>query len=187
MLPSEVNDAALLRLIKEKQDSEAIQLLTERHTGIYTEVVKRYTYVPALERQELLDHRMLNIYLYALDYDESRGTKFSTYVGQRTRWQCQTLLKEPANSEFVEEWDSEDDAVAREQIEGRDMLTLLYSAAREVDDPRFAQVFGWRHPLNGDKALAWHKIGKKLGVSPEWARQIYNRHIEQVKRVGRKG
>ena len=85
----------LIALVKTKQDSPALVTLAERHAGIYLSVVGRYAecYPNTISKRDLEDDRLFNIHRFILDYDSTRGTKLSTYIGDRTDWMCKGLLK----------------------------------------------------------------------------------------------
>ena len=51
-----------------------------------------HNYVPSntifTNKDELISDKEYNIYQAALKFDSSRGAKFSTYLGNETKWMC---------------------------------------------------------------------------------------------------
>lgn len=182
MLKNKLSDLQLINRVKEQQDSVAITELAERHTGIYVSAVSQYSFVPKVERDELLDHRLYNIYKYALDFDPSKDVKFSTYVGHRIRWECQTLLSTIPNVEELDETIPDEE----KPMIDNNVETMAYAEelAAKIPDERFLKIFQMRHPQSARPAF-WRVIGKNLGMSHEYARKIYNKYIgvitEQLK------
>ena len=60
-----------------------LQELIERHSGIYMDIVNNYipTNCNFLNKSDILEEKNYRIYLAALKYDEDKGAKFSTYLG----------------------------------------------------------------------------------------------------------
>lgn len=181
-----MTDIELINRVKDTADSAALSELVSRHSGMYIKIVQKYVNIEQnspyssakLEINELRDDKMLNIYRFAQTYDPTRGTKFSTYVGQMTRYLCLNLLND--TPEKVEITETNAPAVGSAVPEcAADPIADIKRYAPTVHDPLFWPIFELRH-LN-DKRATWRDIGQQVGVTHEWARQIYNKHIDQVR------
>lgn len=213
-MPSpDLTEADLINLVKTKQDSPALVTLAERHAGIYLSIVARYSdsYPNTISRRDLEDDRLFNIHRFICDYDSTRGTKLSTYIGDRTNWMCLGMLKRerenpiaagtygpsgaigltiggdtyatPTGSEIT--LMDESPAAQVVEIANRELQTEeVMTAAREVvPDKRFASILHYRHFNDtGPTSLSWRKIGEKIGLSHEMARRIYHTNLPVVKR-----
>jgi len=168
-------DYQLINQIKQNNDSAALTELVTRNTGIYVQVVNSYTYVPKVERDDLIDHRMVNIYNYALDYDPSKNMKVSSYIGKRIGWDCYSKIereKEEINDEIFG---------GGTNTYSADLTQFINTQAGEIEDKRFARIFELRHSL-GKKKLSWKKIAAIIGdLSHEHCRGIYNRNVKFLK------
>ena len=93
--PPLVDEAALISLVKEKQDSTALLTLAQANTGVYLGVVNRYAHVyPGVIKQpDLADDKLFNLYRFILDYNPEKGTKLSTWISTRTDYMCKEYLK----------------------------------------------------------------------------------------------
>jgi hypothetical protein len=172
-------DITLIQAVKEKQDSNALLELADKHTGIYINVINKYSYIPEIEKQELVEHKLYNIYNYALTYNPEKGMQFSTWVGQSTKWQCQSLLSKKVESEEISDKIPENIEPLKE-LTDRDSYEMVLSKVKECEDERFSLLFKLRH--GGAKPVTWKKCGKKIGTTAEGARWLYNKFYEQIKK-----
>ena len=81
-------DSELINNIKNQHDiEESLNELVERHSGIYIDMVNAYSSRDSafIDKDELINDKEYKIYLAALKYDETKGTKFSTYLGNETK------------------------------------------------------------------------------------------------------
>ena len=208
-----LSEPDLIALVKTKQDSPALVTLAERHAGIYLSVVGRYAecYPNTINKRDLEDDRLFNIHRFILDYDPARGTKLSTYIGDRTDWMCKGMLKKdrdnpissgtygpsgamaltiggdtyatPTGSEITLVDESPEARVV--EVADRELKTeTILSVAREVvADKRFISILGYRHfNTTGPTSLSWRQIGEKTHMSHEGARKLYNTQLAVVKR-----
>jgi hypothetical protein len=206
-------EADLIVLVKTQQDSAAFTILAERHAGIYLSVIIRYAdaYPFAINRRDLEDDRIFNIHRFILDYDPTRGTKLSTYIGDRTDWMCKELLKRDRNNPISAGTYGPSGAVALTiggdtyatptgseislidespgarvvDIADRDIqiAEILEVAKRVVPDKRFTSILHLRHFNDtGPTSLSWRQIGTRVELSHEGARKLYNANLAVVKK-----
>jgi RNA polymerase sigma factor (sigma-70 family) len=175
-----VSDLQLIQNVKENRDSDSFSILLERHSGIYTAIVKKYSTNDAVNKEELLEDKTFNIYQYALDYDPTREMKFSSYIGQRVKYACQTLISK--HTTFVEIGDNIPlDNNPREEKEQTEILEKVYKTLEALDDKRVVAIFKLRHSPQNTKETPWWKIGKALNISTETARILYYKHLHFLK------
>lgn len=208
-----ITEADLITRVKNERDSEALTALINNHTGIYLSVVNRYanSYPNTIRRGDLADDKLFNIYSFILDYDPTRGTKLSTYIGDRTNWMCKTLLKQDARNPIRagtygpsgamsfgtlgDTYTTEGGAVVTIADEDPDMdvaatvdrdmkmQDIMEAAWGVCPDKRFISILTYRHfNPQGQTSLSWRQIGEKMGMSHERARTIYNENLAIVKR-----
>lgn len=208
-----LSEAELIELIKTKQDSTALIILADRHAGIYLSVASRYAdcYPNTIRIDDLKDDRLFNIHRFILDYDPARGTKLSTYIGDRTDWMCKSMLKRdrenpissgtygpsgalgltiggdtyatPTGSEVT--LMDESPAARVTDVADRELQTeAVLEAAREVvADKRFMSILSYRHfNAKGKSSLSWRQIGEKMSMSHEGCRKVYNVNLAAIKK-----
>ena len=180
MLPADV-EIQLISRVKEKQDSAALMEIVEAQTGTYMSVVNKFSFLPPIERQELIDHKDTNIYSYVMDFNPDKGTKLSTFVYNNISYQCLNLLREPQNVEINDEIAADENferSIAKKEF--GEVADYICDCAADLYDERFVEIFRLRH-LSGPKKMSWRKIGTKLNLSYERVRQIYFNNIEKLK------
>lgn len=209
---SSTNESTLICRVKEASDSAALTTLVDTHTGIYVDVVSRYAHVypNVIKKDDLVDDRLYNLYRFIIDYDPARGTKLSTYICDRTDYMCKTMLKHDrvnpitsgtygpkgalslgtigdtyttnsgANITLIDEGnDAQVVNTADKDLQIEDVLAI---AEQQCEDKRFIAILKYRHFNTPQTCLSWREIGKRLNLSHERARAIYNENIAFIKR-----
>lgn len=174
----EFTDLQLIKKVKNQNDSDALNELVNRHSGIYMEMIGRYSYVPELEKQELIENKSYNIYKYALDYKEDKNTKFSSYIGNRVKYECKTLIshkieKEEITDNVLIDYNSPNDAK-------NEFYKYILSKINEIEDKRFVKIIEMK--FFKDKKATLPEIGLQLGITNERVRQIYEKNIRILRR-----
>lgn len=168
----------------DSDESAAVAELVNRHTGIYINVVKKYScypdFVARANVDDLKDEKFLNIYQFALKYDGSREMKFGSYVGKMTKHMCQNLITRGDESVQFNEYvaPSNETSMVEHTNHDSDIEEINLGAAK-VDDPTFREIFKLR--FGGQKPLSWRAIGEAVGMTHEGARKVFNRYIDQVR------
>lgn len=179
MLPSDaalLPESTLISAVKQQADSAALVELTNRVTGIYMRSVNKNSYyIPKLEKDEMIESKMTNIYQYALDYKPESNMKFSTFVYEKAKWQCWKLDGKD-NYEICENiTEGKPDTLS-----GSDVECFGLEEAEKVPNGNFLYIYKERHCKT--KKTPWREIGASLGITHEWARQIYLSGIKQVRK-----
>lgn len=178
--PSEVNDLQLINQIKKDNDSKALCELANRHTGIYIYTIEKYSYIPKIEKDELIDHKLLNFFNYAKDYDPSKNMKFSSYVSMRLSFECKDIITDAKKMKMEEIPNNlvfEDHSTVLEYCQN--YSKIIFEKVEQFSDPRFVEIFKLRH--EGDKKETWKTIGAKLNLTVEGVRKIYLKNIKILK------
>ncbi len=202
-------ESDLIARVKNEQDSNALLALVNRHTGMYFSVVNRYaaSYPNAVRVRDLDDDKLFNFYTFILAFDPSRGMKLSTYIGDRTDYLCKTLLKRDernpispgtyastgampldSNEDTYTTTDGgrvtlEDQSPGVVDTANRELgVEEIRSVAAQVcTDPRFDQILQCRHFGPNHQVMSWREVGKRVNMSHENARKIFNSNIETIK------
>lgn len=189
-----MNDIELINRVKTTADSEAMTELINRHSGMYIKMVQRYAniernsafHTAKLDTADLLDAKASNMYQMVLEYDPNRNMKFSTFVGEMTRYACLDLLSsrdvltDRATHEEVTEDTPISTTVAPTPTTTDNTLESIRARTRHVKDERFWAIFDLRHFKDGG-GYTWRTIAKRVGLTHEGARQIYNRNLKHIK------
>jgi hypothetical protein len=185
-----MTDEYLIKEIKENQDDYSLRELIDRHSGIYIEMIRRYGQKHLTETQlnDLMDDKDFNIYSAAIEYDETKS-KFSTYLANRTRYNCltnKTLNKKNSKIVNFSEIEFEKESKDRNPCEAsseKELMKKVCFLIQKHEDPRVAEIFHERYFSDERKKLKpWKEIAKKMNLSIQGCIDIHNRTIEQFKK-----
>lgn len=174
--------------------SECLMELVDRHSGIYMTMVNNYT--PNNIRSgpsyktELISDKNYYIYQAALKYDESKKTKFSTYLGNETRWMCLNLYNKEKNKTMKEisgdsvpinTISSNDDTSS--QVSKKEMMSKILSMVESDPDSRISKLFNMRYiDSSGNKLTPWKTVSKSLNLSIQGCINVHNKTINKIKK-----
>jgi len=186
-------DLQLISNVKNTNDEESLKELIDRHSGIYVDMVNKYIpkSIEGVCKEDILDDKNFCIYDAVIKFDESKNTKFSTYVGNLARWKCLNIynkkIKFPQNNiddiSLVKDHRSYNLSKNSEisMIEDEENLDRIFNLIKNSEDPRVEKIFKMRYK-NGKKLTPWKKIAKKLGLSIQGCINIHNKHLQEIKR-----
>ena len=163
-----------------------MQELIERHTGIYLDIVNKYTqHINTSNKLDLIDEKDYNIYQTALKYKSNKGTKFPTFLGNETKWIClnkQNKIKKEKKVSFDDicEIDlAQEDDGNKEKLE---VFKKTIELAKQHQDKRVEKIFEMRYIIGEkNKVMPWKKISKELNMSIQGCINIHNSAIEEFK------
>lgn len=186
-----LEDSQLIQNIQKQIDVEdSLEELVNRHSGIYLEMVNNYASPnnPFIDYNELIQDKEYKIYNAAKKYDPDRGAKFSTYLGNETKWMCLNLYnrnkRRPAfQSEFIENMadntDLNEDTIS-ESIK-QDLFNKVLGVIKEHPDTRVEKIFEMRYIIGTkNKVMPWKKIGETMNLSIQGCINIHNSAIEHI-------
>ena len=187
-----VNNLEDLQLVdnikKDKKTEDCLQELIGRHTGIYLDIVNKYTLNGnTTNRLDLIDEKDYNIYQAALKYEGNRGTKFPTFLGNETKWICLNKFnkrkRDPQLSiDDVKESDilqTKKEKIKKEDLE---VFSEAIKLSKVHKDKRVEKIFEMRY-ITGEKnkVMPWKKISEELNMSIQGCINIHNSAVEKFK------
>lgn len=174
----------LIARVKDKQDSTALEQLVNLHTGIYINMVRKYATYPdftnKVDPKDVIEDKAYNIYQFALKFDASRGMQFGTYVGEQTKFLCQGILHRGTESvQFNEATAPNNDTSVTDTAERDSSIEAALEQVQGSDSATFKKIVRLR--FLGESPLSWRNIAKKVGLSHEGCRKIYEKHMPAIK------
>lgn len=181
----ESSDPHLTSLVKEEDNEEALNLLINRHSGIYADMVKRYASksLSINEIYDLMNEKDYVIYKAALEYDESKA-KFSTHVGNKAKYLC--LSKKTARKknyrtlsfESIDYSEQSNEMHPNDKCEINESFSKIMNLINNHYDERVKIIFKERY-FGGErgKLSTWKKIGDKIGLSAQGCINIHDRTL----------
>ena len=180
-------DIQLIDKVKSKRDEGSLKELIERHSGIYIDMVNKYIpeSLEGVNKQDLLQDKDFCIYDAAIKFDESKNTKFGTYVGNLARWKCLNIYNKKTKFPQTNIGDIFDSRVSQkseiDDIEYEEEIQKALNAVAEIEDTRVKKIFIMRY-CGGKKLTPWKKIAKKLDLSIQGCINIHNKHLTEIKK-----
>jgi RNA polymerase sigma factor (sigma-70 family) len=190
-MSSELSDLDLIKNLQNQVDIQnSLIELVDRHSGIYLDMVNNYASPnnPFIDYNELIQDKEYKIYDAAIKYDPDRGAKFSTYLGNETKWMCLNLYnrnkRRPAfQSEYIENMpesnNMEDDTIS-DSIR-QDLFNKVLSIIKQHPDKRVEKIFEMRYIVGTkNKVMPWKQIGDHMNLSIQGCINIHNSAVEHV-------
>lgn len=184
------SDFSLIEKVKKDNDQKSLEILIERHSGIYLEMVN--SVIPNncsfLDKNDLLEEKDISIYKAILNFDPDKKAKFSTYLGNETRWKCLNLFNRGIKYEYsnIENFKEDCRFIEEDQIDNiskKEILTNIFEAAKTHQDKRIFEIINLRYNIgDGNKLMSWKNISKKVKISIQGCINIHNKFIEEIKK-----
>lgn len=184
------SDIFLIKKVKKEADLNSLNLLIERHSGIYLDMVN--SVIPNncdfLDKNDIIDDKNISIYKAVMNYDENKNTKFSTYLGNETRWKCLNLFNRGTKYKYLDINDFNDDENLSDdemlsKISSKEILDKVYYYANTHKDERVTKIINLRYKIGeGNKTMPWKNISEKVNVSIQGCINIHDRFIEEIKK-----
>ena len=182
-----ISDTDLINNIKRKRKvNESLQELINRHSGIYLDIVNSFMRNCNNDtlREEIINDKEYAIYNSVLKYDENKGTKFSTFLGNEAKWIC--LNASNKNKKYLEINDSSYDfeklKIECDKINEDFKETVLNDFKNHLKnqpDKRINKIFSMRY--SGNKKLTpWRKISKEMKLSIQGCINIHNSALKTI-------
>ena len=184
-------DEDLISLIKTgKKGEDALKEIIKRHSGIYVSMVNIYAQSssPLSNKSEFLHDKDYNIYQAALKYDSSRGAKFSTYLGNETKWKCLNSISKSARcpetscENMVLELNQEKTNCEHKKNLDKELISAIIDIVEKNPDDRVYKIFKLRY-LEGykNKVMPWKKVSSQLSLSIQGCINIHDSAISKIK------
>ncbi len=182
-----LSDLDLIHNIKNKKKvNECLQELIDRHSGIYLDIVHSFLKNCKNDslRDEIINDKEYAIYNSVLKYDENRGTKFSTFLGNEAKWLC--LNASNKNKKYVElndntyDFECIKDEYEQTSINFQDQILKEFNEhISKHPDKRIQKIFSMRYSGNR-KLTPWRKISKTMKLSIQGCINIHNAALNSI-------
>lgn len=183
-----MTDLDLIYNIKKDRDvNGSLTELIQRHSGIYVNIVNSYVPENSLfvKKADILEEKDYHIYQAALKYEDNHGTKFSTYLGNETKWLClNTFNRAKRRPQLTSEEYIQEESFFQEPDTGeqKELISKIFELTHSNPDPRVEKIFKMRYSdAITNKLTPWQKISTKLGLSIQGCINIHNKAIRVIK------
>jgi DNA-directed RNA polymerase specialized sigma subunit len=184
------NDLLLIEKVKKEADINSLNILIERHSGIYLDMVN--SVIPNncdfIDKNDIIEDKNISIYKAVMNFDENKNTKFSTYLGNETRWKCLNIFNRGTKYKYLDINDFNDDENLCDdemfsKLCSKEVLDKVYVLANTHKDERVKKIINLRYKIGeGNKTMPWKNISEKINVSIQGCINIHDRFIEEIKK-----
>lgn len=184
----EKKDELIIQQIKQGfMVNENLKELIRRHSGIFISVVNGICHrKDCVEIKDIIQEKDFYIYRAALKFDENKGVKFCTFLGNEARWLTLDTLnavKKQARKRKMQTDENFHPPGKSRKATAEETLKKAWDLAKSSEDKRVEKIFKLRYiDGNGNKVMPWKKIAKKLDLSIQGCINIHNGFIENIKR-----
>lgn len=164
--------------------SDSFQQLSCQYQDLFYKICHKYR-IP-LEKtgfsfEEVLEEKDNLLFKCVLSYDENKGSKFSTWLSNQSRYFCLNKMGRKVRGILDDEFDMTTLPVkVEEQYVESDCQKLIDELINSLEDDRAKSIFQIRYNT-ARKNLSWDKVAESLNISRVTARKIHNNALAQLR------
>lgn len=177
------SDSDLIKEVKSNNCEDSLKKLISRHSSLCYKIYFKYSSTLSkcgIDFEEALKEKDYVLWKSIQTYDPERKTKFSTWLGNFTRYHCLNLINQKKHtiSLDIDEIRHCIDKKAAEEATGyeelREFKDFCMNILSQVKDKRIKKIFELRY-FSGEAKLTWNKISDSLGISIQTAINLHER------------
>ena len=181
-----MTDLELINNIKNNQDSDSLQNLHVKHSGICMQMIKKYE--PVLKNSgvnvdDIYQDKIFVVYKSALNFNPDKNVKFSTWLGNQMRYHCLNILNKnnysiSMDNENIKNILEKNQNIINYDLKNKESSDLIFDILEQIKDQRVIKIFKLRYFTDKNKKLSWHKIAEKVDLSTQTVINIHNRYLK---------
>ena len=176
-------DNKLVENIKDENCEDSLKELILRHSPLCYNILQKF--YPLLNKagfskDDVFNEKDLLIYKSAKTFKLDKKTKYSTWLGNYTRYHCLNMLnstkirfvsvEEEGVKSFMEKQVAEQDLDKEKHM--REFISHILD---NLKDKRIKKIYMMRYFSKDGKKKTWKEIAKKVGVSSQTVINIHNK------------
>lgn len=180
----DLNDTDLVNLVKDDNDSDALSVLISRHSGICNKIYNKYFCNNTMSLfKDIQEQKELLIYQAVKTFDDSKGAKFSTWLGHIVTYTCLNACNS-AKKEFVVEDTVLDylsnitDQDTNINNKKNEILDYISDVMSKYGDDTAKEVIKMRYLSGSDKVTTFKEIADHFGVSTQTIVNWHDKFID---------
>ena len=174
-------------------DNESIKTLIEKHSGICVDVYKKYINMPNVSgfiSDDIISSKDYIIYNSAKTYDPSRGSKFSTWLANQTRYFCLNCINKtgkliPVETEALNsmiEIKNQESKNEEKRIEkSNEVLEIVKETLNSLSDKKIKQCIQTKYFSEDGNHKSYTDIAEKMNVTVQTVINWHNKFIKIIK------
>ena len=179
-----INDNTLAANVRDKNCEEWLTQLIDRHTPLCYNILQKFyplLHKNGYNKEDIFNDKDFLIYKSAITFKSKKKTKYSTWLGNYTRYHCLNLLNARKNQNFISiEEPSVKEIMETEASEEKGTKTkntkeYLSHILDELKDKRVKKIYMMRYFSKDGKRKTWKEIATEVGVSSQTVINIHNK------------
>mgnify|MGYP003660461136 CR=1 FL=1 len=185
----ELCDNSLVKRIKSYGCNESFKEIANRHEKLFYRICQNYMYIlqsKGIKREDVISEVSFVMFRAIKSYKVNKKTKFSTWLGNCTKYFCLNLMN--LKNRFIEadeesidfHINSQSKEVFLRQKQGVENKEYIFEILNKLRDPRIPKVFELRYYDKdaSNKKATWSVIAKKINTSTQTAINLHQRGID---------
>jgi len=181
-----LKDETLIKNVINKQCNESLKELVNRHSGIIFNIGKKYCSSCNLDISELNDNRYWIVFNAAKTFNDTKGSKFSTWLGNQVRFFCLNYKNKnskliPIENEhlefFINNFSKND-----EKVNQKEVIHTIIDLFNQISDPNTKNAIYYRYFYNKERILNYSEIADILKVTPQTVLNWHNKFVDFAKK-----
>lgn len=181
-----LKDDTLIKNVINKQCNESLKELVNRHSGIIFNIGKKYCSSCNLDISELNDNRYWIVFNAAKTFNATKGSKFSTWLGNQVRFFCLNYKNKnskliPIENEhlefFINNFSKND-----EKVNQKEVIHTIIDLFNQISDPNTKNAIYYRYFYNKERILNYSEIADILKVTPQTVLNWHNKFVDFAKK-----
>jgi RNA polymerase sigma factor (sigma-70 family) len=181
-----LKDETLIKKIIQKQCSDSLKELAERHSGMIFNIGKKYCTSCNLDINELNDNKYWIIFNAAKSFNSVKGSKFSTWLGNQVRFFCLNFKNKNSKLVPIEDGSLEfflnESQKKENKINQKEFINNIIDLFNEISDPNTKNAIYYRYFHNKERILNYSEIAQILQVTPQTVLNWHNKFIRFAKK-----
>jgi len=181
-----LKDETLIKNVINKQCNESLKELVNRHSGIIFNIGKKYCSSCNLDISELNDNRYWIVFNAAKTFNNTKGSKFSTWLGNQVRFFCLNYKNKnskliPIENEhlefFINNFSKND-----EKVNQKEVINTIIDLFNQISDSNTKNAIYYRYFYNKERILNYSEIADILKVTPQTVLNWHNKFVDFAKK-----
>ena len=178
---NQARDTKLVEEIKKTHCNTSLKELYENHSALVVSIATRLSkkYSNWNITQEVIDDAIYIVYRAAIKFDSNRKTKFSTFLGNETKWaflnKCNKIKNQNRNVNQMGTLIDCLDLSYEKTAPNSDTIKSMFEILAVHPDPRIFKIFKLRYQVGKkNNVMPWHLIANRLKLSAQGCINIHN-------------
>jgi RNA polymerase sigma factor (sigma-70 family) len=186
-----ISDITLIGRVKRDNCEKSLKELIVRHSALCYKVFFKYSSLLnsyGIDFNESLKEKDYVLYKSVISYNPQKKAKFSTWLGNFTRYHCLNLINQRKGHTTLEDselnYHMEKNSRENNVFDPKEMMELrefFLNILSQVKDNRVKRVFDLRY-FSGEDKMTWSKVSKTLNISIQTAINLHERGRKILKR-----